>query len=100
MKLGGLRRHIEREAPLLQKRVEGNFGAGRDHVNFAAQIDEAELMQGKRRRAELFFDERDGAFYFAGRDMILNETLQRAKSYEIHKAIKTLAPAGFGADQA
>ena len=100
VKLGRLSRHIEREAPLLQKRIERNFLAGRDDVDFAAQIDEAKLVQRQGRRAKLLLYQSDRAFYLASGDVILNETLQRAKSHEIHEAIKTLTPACFRADQA
>ena len=100
MKLGGLRGHVERKRPLFQKWIEGQFGSRRDDVNFAAEIDQAELVQRNGGGAELFFDEVHGAFYFAGGDMIFGEALQRAHGDEIEEAVKTLAPAGFGANQA
>ena len=75
VKLGWLRRHVERESPLFEKWIEGKFGSRRDHVNFAAQIDQAELVQRNGCGAELFFDESHSAFYFAGGDVIFGEAL-------------------------
>jgi hypothetical protein len=68
-------------------------------VNFAAEIDEAKLMQRKGGGVELLFDESDGAFYFARGNVILREALQRAQGNEIEEAVETLAPAGFGKDE-
>ena len=99
VKFRGLRGHIERKPPLLKKRIERNFRARRHDVNFAAQVDEAELVQRQGRRAKLFFNENNRAFYFAGGDVILREALERAKSDEVHEAVKTLAPPCFGTNQ-
>jgi len=68
-------------------------------VNFAAEIHQAKLMERKGGRAKLLFDESDRAHYFAGRDVILRQALQRTERDEIYEAIKTLAPAGFGANE-
>lgn len=94
-----LRGPIKRERPLLQKRIERQFRAGRNDVNFAAQINEAELMHRQGSGAELFFNESDGAAYFSGRHMILGETLNGTQREQIHETIKALAPARFGTDE-
>ena len=99
MELGWLCRHIEREGPLLQKRVERNFRARRNDVNFPAQVNESKLMQGGGSCAELFFDESHRAFYFARGNVVLRQALKRAKSDQIDEAVKALAPARFRADQ-
>ena len=100
VKFGRLRRHIERESPLFQERIKRKLGTRRHHVNFAAEVDQAKLVQRHGGGAELFFDQGHGASYFAGWDVILSQTLQGAKRDEIDEAVKTLAPAGFGADEA
>ena len=100
VKFGRLRRHIERESPLFQERIKRKLGARRHYVNFAAEVDQAKLVQRHGGGAELFFDQGHGASYFAGRHVILSQALQGAKRDEIDEAVKTLAPAGFGADQA
>ena len=69
-------------------------------MNFAAEIDQAKLVQRNGSGAELFFDEVHGAFYFAGGDVIFGQALERTHGDEVEEAVETLAPAGFGADQA
>jgi len=48
----------------------------------------------------LLFHQTDGAANAFGRDVILGDALDGAQGNEVAEAVKSLAPAGFGAHQA
>ena len=95
VELGGFDGHVEREGPLLEKRIKRTLGAGRDDVNFAAEFDEAQLLNWARRGGELSFDQLDGAANAAGGDVILSDALKSAEGDKVAKAVKPFAPAGL-----
>jgi hypothetical protein len=95
----GLRSEIERKSPLAQKRIEGTFGAGRNDVNFAAEFDEAQFLDGKGRGVKLLFHQGDREADTFGWDVILSDTLNGAQGDEVAETVKSFAPAGFGTYQ-
>jgi hypothetical protein len=100
VELGGFDGHVERESPLLKKRVERALGTRRDHVNFAAEFDETQFLDGARCRGELSFDELDGAANAAGGNVILGDALKAAEGDQIAKGVELLSPASAGIDEA
>ena len=95
-----LRRQVKRESPLAQERIEGAIGARGDDVNFAAEFDEAKFLDGYGRGAKLRFHQGDGAANAFGGDAILGDALDGAQGDEVTEAVKSFAPARFGAYQA
>lgn len=100
MQFRGLRGEVKRKGPLAQKGIEGTFRSGRNYVNFAAEFDEAQFLNGQRGGAKLRFYQSDGAANTFGGYAILSDALNGAQGYEVAKAVKPLAPAGFGTHQA
>jgi hypothetical protein len=94
-----LRGQIKWESPLAQKGIEREFRAGGDDVNFAAEFDQAQFLDGQGSSAKLFFHQGDGATDTIGGDAILSDALNGAQGYEVAETVKSLAPAGFGAYQ-
>ena len=52
----GLRRHIKRESPLPQERIERSFRSRWHHVYIAAQFHQTQFLHGPSAFAKLFFD--------------------------------------------
>jgi hypothetical protein len=100
VQFGGLRSEVKRKSPLAEKWIEGAFGAGGHDVNFAAEFDEAEFLDGQGRGAKLRFHQSDGAADTFGRDAILGDALDGAEGDEVAETVEAFAPAGFGAHQA
>jgi hypothetical protein len=69
-------------------------------MDFAAEFDQAQFLDGHGRGAELLFHQSDGAAHTIGGYTILGDALYGAQGYEIAEAVKSLAPAGFGPHQA
>ncbi len=97
--LRGLGGQVKRKSPLTQKRIEGAFGAGRDDVNFAAEIYEAKFLDGQGRGAKLRFHQGNGTANTFGGDAILGDSLDGAQGDEVAKTVESFAPAGFGTHQ-
>ena len=90
---------IKRENPLLAEGIERAFGAGRNHQNFAALLDEVKFLQREGIAAELLLDQGDGAAQLSRGNAVFGEPLDGPESDEVAKAVEALAPAGLRTNQ-